>query len=71
MNREALLSLADEMVRTRRRRYVTNDIGDRSHPMQVDRQGIGHLSVALHHDADRLLLPHRRLRRKHRTRGRA
>ena len=62
---EALLSLADDMVRAVRRGDVANDIGDRPHSMQVDRKGIGDLGAALHHDADRLLLSHRPLRRKH------
>ena len=35
--------------------------------MQVDRKGIGDLGVALHHNADRLLFPHRSLRRQHRA----
>jgi len=56
------------MVRAVRSSYVANDIGGRSHSMQVNWQGIGDFGAALHHDADRLLLPHRRLRRKHRTR---
>ena len=66
---EPLLALADEMVGPVRRGDVANDIGDRSHPMQVDRKGIGDIGVALHDNADRSLFPYRSLRRQHR-RGR-
>ena len=64
---EPLLSLTDDMIRAVRRGDVANDIGERSHSMQVDGEGIGDLGVALHHDADRLLFPDRSLRRHHRT----
>ena len=64
---EPLLSLAHEMMRSIRRRDVANDIGDRAHPVQIDRKGIVDLGVALHHDADRLLFPDRSLRRHHRA----
>ncbi len=59
---EPLLPLAHEMMRSIRRRDVADDIGDRPHAMQIDWQGIVDLGVALHHDADRLLLPDRSLR---------
>ena len=66
---EALLALADEMVGAVGRRDVAHDVGDRAHPVHVDRQGIGGLGVALHQDADRALLAHRLLRRRNRARA--
>ena len=65
---EALLALADEMVGAVGRGDVAHDVGDRAHPVHVDRQGIGGLGVALHQDADRALLAHRLLRRRDRAR---
>ena len=64
---EPLLSLANEMIGAVRRGDVANDIGDRPHSMQIDWKGIGDFGAALHHNADRLLFPHRSLRRQHRT----
>ena len=65
---EALLALADEMVRAVRRRDVARDIGDRTHAMHVDRKGIGRFGIPLHQDADRPLFPHRLLRGRDRAR---
>ena len=59
---EALLALADEVVRAVRRGDVAHDVGDGADAMHVDRRRIGDLGVALHQDADRLLLAHRLLR---------
>ncbi len=66
---EPLLALTHQMVRAVRRGDVTRDIGDRPHPMHVDRIGIGRLGVALHEDADRPLFAHRLLGRHHRARA--
>ena len=64
---EPLLSLADEMMRSVGRGDVANDIGDCSHPVQVDRNRVVGLDVPLHDDADRLLLSHRSLRSQDRA----
>ena len=58
---EALLALADEVVRAVRRGDVAHDVGDRADAVQVDRRRIGDLGVALHQDADLALLAHRLL----------
>ena len=60
---EPLLALADEMVRSFRRGDVAQDIGDRAHAVHVDRDGVCGLGISLHEHADRLLFPHRALRR--------
>ena len=65
---ETLLALANEMMRAVRRRDVAHDIGDRAHPMHVDRGRLGDLRVALHQNADLALLAHRLLRGRDRTR---
>ena len=65
---EALLALADEMMRAVRRGDVAHDIGDRADAVQVDRRRVGDLGVALHQDADLALLAHRLLRRGDRAR---
>ena len=65
---EALLALADEMVRAVGRGDVAHDVGDRAHAMHVDRRRIGDLGVALHQDADLALLAHGLLRGRDRAR---
>jgi hypothetical protein len=52
-----LRSLADQMMRAVRRRDVTGDVGDGPGTVQVDGQRIDGVGVALHHDADRPLIP--------------
>ncbi len=66
---EALLALTDEMVGAVGRGEVAGDVGDRPHPMHVDRKRLVRLRIALHQDADRPLLAHRLLRRGQRTRA--
>ena len=58
---EALLALADQVMRAVGRGDVAHHIGDRAHPMHVDRGRIRHLGVPLHQDADRTLVAHRLL----------
>ena len=55
---EALLALADEVVRAIGRGDVAHDVGDRAHAVQVDGQRIGDLAVALHQEPDLPLLAH-------------
>ena len=59
---EALLALADQVVRTVRRGDVTDDVGERAHAMHVDRGRIGDLGITLQQDADLALIAHRLLR---------
>ena len=59
---EALLALADEMMRAVRRGDVAHDVGDRAHAVHVDRGGIGDVGRALHQNADLTLVAHRLLR---------
>jgi len=65
---ETLFALADEMVGAVGRSDVANDIGDRSHSVEVDGNRIFDSGVALHDEADRSLLLHRPLRRENRAR---
>ena len=62
MTLEALLALADEMVRAVGRRDVAHDVGDRADAVQVVGLGLARPRVALHEDADLALLAHRLLR---------
>ncbi len=66
---EALLALADEMVRSVRRRDVAHDVGDRAEAMQIDRRRVRHFGIPLHHDADLPLLADRLLGGRDRARA--
>ena len=57
----ALHALAHDMVRAVGRRHVPHDVGDRADPVQIVRPRVGGLRIALHHNADGALLPHRLL----------
>jgi len=65
---EALLALADEMMRAIRPGDVAHDIGERAHAMHVDRRRLRHLSVPLQQDADLALIAHCLLRGRDRFR---
>src|SRR6516164_5093455 len=64
---EALLALADEMMRPVGRGDVADDIPDRSHPMHVEAGWIVERCIALHENAHRPLLAKGLLRRRDRA----
>ena len=57
------------MMRAVRRGDVSDDVGDRAHPVHVGRNRVRGLGVALHDDADRLLLANGALRGHDRARS--
>ncbi len=58
---EALLALADQMMRAVRPGDIAHDIGQRAHAVHVDRGRLGDLGVALQQYADLALVAHRLL----------
>ncbi len=69
LDAETLLALADQVMRAVRRRDEADDVGDRAEAVHVGWNRVGRLGVALHDDADRLLLAHGALRGQDRARA--
>lgn len=65
---EALLTLADQVMRAVRRRDVAHDAGDGADAVHVDRFGVGHLGIALQQDPDLALVADSLLRGRDRFR---
>ena len=66
---ESLFALADQVMRAVGRGDVAHDIGERTHPMHVDRRRIGDLGVTLQQNANLALVAHRLLGRGNRLRA--